>query len=232
MKHCLALRHVFFEDLGVFADPLCDHGYAIHYLNVPIKELDPEVVLATDLLVVLGGPVGAGQTDRYPWLAAEISAVSRRLAARRPTLGVCLGAQLMATALGAAIVSAAEVELGWSELVLSHEGRKSPLAALDSHPVLHWHGDRFDLPVGAVSLASTPQCPHQAFAVGDYALALQFHAEIDRALFEHWLVGNAAELSSLGLHPETLREATRRHGPETAMAARAMIGAWLGRLGP
>lgn len=227
MKLCLVLRHVHFEDLGVFAEPIRHGGYAIRYVDTPVEALDAEAALNADLLVVLGGPIGAGDAGRYPWLAVELADVSRRLAAKRPTLGICLGSQLMATALGAAVVTASEVEIGWSELVLSSNGRASSFAALSDVPVFHWHGDRFELPEGATSLASTALCPHQAFAVGRHALALQFHAEVDPALFEHWLVGNAAELVVLGVHPEALRAATRRYGAAAAIAAQAMIGTWL-----
>ncbi len=231
MPTAIALRHVDFEDLGLFAAPLAARGYTIDYIDTPHAPLDREAVAAADVLVVLGGPMAAYETDRYPWLADELAAIERRLAAGRPTLGVCLGAQLMARALGATVARAPAVELGWSPLTLSAAGLESPLAGLDGVAVLHWHGDRFNLPPGAVGLAATPPCPHQAFAVGRHALALQFHAEVDPARIEAWIAGNSADLAAAGIAPEALRAATVAYGPRVAAVAPAMIDAWLDRLG-
>lgn len=227
---CIALRHVYFEDLGLFAEPLRRRGYTIRYIDTPVEPIDFRETHAADLLIVLGGPVGIGQRNAYPWLESEIAAVMARLATGRPTLGICLGAQIIASALGAAVVAAATTELGWAPLELSAEGFASPLSVLDGLPVLHWHGDGFELPSGARSLASTLLCPHQAFAVGDHVLGLLFHAEVDPAMFEHWLVGNAAELTDLGIGPGELRRATDVHGGAMIPAASAMVEQWLDTL--
>ena len=227
MKTCLALRHVGFEDLGLFAEPIRRRGYAVRYVDIPVEALETAAAVEADLVVALGGPVGVYQADLFPWLGVERAALSARLAAQRPTLGICLGAQLMAAALGADIAPGLAPEIGWSPVELSTAGRASLLAVLDGLPVLHWHGDCFALPDGATSFASTPLCPHQAFACGDYALALQFHAEVDPARFEHWLVGNAGQLVDLGLDPETLRRDMRTHGAAMIRAAPALIEGWL-----
>lgn len=230
MKTCLVLRHVGFEDLGLFAAPIRQRGYAIRYIDTPVEALDGASAIDADLLIVLGGPIGANQAELFPWLGDELRALSIRLAERRPTLGICLGAQLMAAALGAEISSGPAPEIGWSPLELSAKGRASPLAVLDGVSVLHWHGDRFALPAGADSLASTPLCPHQAFALDSHALALQFHAEVDPARFEHWLVANASELAAVGLTPDALRRDTYAHAAATRRAAPALIDAWLAGL--
>ena len=227
MKHCLALRHVLFEDLGLFAEPLRRHGYHIRYIDTPLEELGPDEAIDADLLVALGGPVGVHDMGAYPWLAPELQAIAGRLASNRPTLGVCLGAQLMAASLGAAVVKSQAVEIGWAPLDLNRAGISSPLAFLEDLPVLHWHGDRFELPDGAVDLASTALCPYQAFAVGRHGLALQFHAEVNPTRFEHWLVANAAELSGQGLEPAELRRSTLLHGAAVTRAAPKMIDAWV-----
>lgn len=230
MKHCLALRHVTFEDLGAYAAPIVAAGYAIRVCDTPVAAIGVDDALAADLLVVLGGPVGVGDAAHLPWLAAERDLVAARLAAERPTLGVCLGAQLMAAALGAAVVRAPAVEIGWSPLTLPAAGQTSPLAALAGLPVLHWHGDRFDLPAGAIRLAATDLCPTQAFAVGAHALALQFHAEVEPARFEDWLAGNAAELTALAIAPARLRAAAGIHAAAAASAGAAMVRDWLAAL--
>ena len=173
----LALRHVAFEDLGLLAPWLERRGHAIRYAEAPtddVARIDP---LAPDLLVVLGGPIGAYEEAQYPFLVPELRLLERRLAAGRPTLGLCLGAQLMARALGARVYPGKAKEIGWSALSLAPAGRESCLRHLEATPVLHWHGDTFDLPERAVRLASTALTENQAFAWGDAALALQFHAE-------------------------------------------------------
>lgn len=227
MKICLALRHVGFEDLGLFAEPIRRRGYAIRYVDMPVEALEVAAVVDADLVVALGGPVGVYQADLFPWLGVEREALAARLAADHPTLGVCLGAQLMAAALGTDVAPGPAPEIGWAPLELSAAGRASPLGVLDGLPVLHWHGDSFALPSGATSLASTSLCPHQAFARGDRALGLQFHAEVDPARFEHWLVGNAGQLAALDLHPDTLRQGMRTHGAAMIRAAPALVHGWL-----
>lgn len=227
MKQCLALRHVPFEDLGLFAEPLRRQGYNIKYNDTPIEPLQADEAADADLLVILGGPISAIQLEAQPWLAAEFKVVAARLSERRPTLGICLGAQLMAKALGAAVVRASAQEIGWAPIVLTGEGADSPLSAIEGLRVLHWHEDRFELPIDAVSLAATPLCPHQAFAVGRHALALQFHAEVVPGLFEAWLVGNASEFETNGIDPEELRRGMQRNGPVLVTASQTMISEWL-----
>lgn len=230
-KLCLALRHMPFEDLGLLAEPLRRRGYRVRYVDTPVEALEVDPAVDADLVVALGGPVAAYQADRYPWLKQETAALAARLEARRPTLGICLGAQLMATALGARVAPAPALEIGWAPLGLTEAGRASPLACLEGLPVLHWHGDRFGLPAGAENLASTPLCPHQAFAFGSYALGLQFHVEVDPARFEHWLVAGAGELASAGIVPDELRRGIRRHGAAMLKAAPALLDAWLEAIG-
>lgn len=223
------IRHVHFEDLGSIAPVLEARGYHIRYLQAgtdPLDTLDP---LAPDLLVVLGGPIGVYETDDYPVIAQETALVARRLAAGRPTLGICLGAQVMAAALGAKVYPGPAKEIGWAPITLTEAGRNSPLAPLaeDGGMVLHWHGDTFDLPPGAELLASTPLCRHQAYRIGATALAFQFHPEALAARFEEWLIGHAAEIAGAKLSPSTLRADTARWGESLERRAQRCFGAWM-----
>ncbi len=227
-RRAVALRHVAFEDLGVLAPLLREHDYEIDYLDVGIDPLTPDALLAPDLLVVLGGPIGVYQEDSYPFLVDEIEGIGRRLAAGRVTLGVCLGAQLMARALGAEVRATGRTEIGYSPLTLTEAGAASVLAPLNGVSVLHWHGDEFAIPDGATRLASTPGFPHQAFQFADHGLGLQFHLEADYRRIESWLVGHAHELGAAGLDPTVLRADAAVYGPRLADAARQVFEAWLG----
>lgn len=225
-----AIRHIGFEDLGSFATPMQEGGYDIDYIDVAERSLATLDPLGADLLVVLGGPIGVYDHDAYPVVTDEIQLLQARLAADRPTLGICLGAQLMAAALGARVYPARAREIGWSVLDLSDMTTPNPLAVLDGIPVLHWHGDTFDLPAGATVLASTPLCANQAFSRGPNILGLQFHPEVLGARFEHWLLGHASELATAGISPGVLRQDARRYAAGLEQAGAALLTSWLSRL--
>lgn len=228
MSAAIAIRHVSFEDLGVFAEPLSARGLDVRYLDAGMDDIAGIDALSPALLVVLGGPIGAYEEEQYPFLSDTLRLTRTRLAAGRPVFGLCLGAQIMARALGARVYpGAAGKEIGWGPVTLAEHGRRGQLAALEGVPVLHWHGDTFDLPDGAVRLASTPAYENQAFSLGTHALGLQFHAEVDGAGFERWLIGHACEIAAAGLSPAALRADTRRYATAAAEAGRSMLAAWL-----
>ncbi|KQT42085.1 glutamine amidotransferase [Aureimonas sp. Leaf454] len=231
-KTTLVLRHVHFEDLGSFAGPLQDAGYDIRYSEVDDPDFCAGDPLQPDLLVVLGGPVGVYEGEAYPFIAVEREFIRARLREGRPTLGVCLGAQLIASALGADVFSSGVKEIGFSPLRLTAEGATGPLRHLASLPVLHWHGDTYDLPAGAANLASTAFIENQAFAIGSNVLGLQFHAEVETSRgFERWLVGHAGSCpgtwcrnTDLG-RAELFRQAART-GSLTRGLSRSCPGTW------
>jgi GMP synthase (glutamine-hydrolysing) len=229
MPTAIAIRHVAFEDLDAFAPALAARGYKVSYRDAPTDDLAGADVADCDLLVVLGGPIGAYEEDRYPFLKSEIGAIEKRLTSAKPVLGICLGAQLMARALGAKVYASGFKEIGWAGLGLSAGGRASPLAKLaPGTRVLHWHGDTFDLPSGAMHLASTPRTPNQAFAVGRHALALQFHLEVTSGGLERWLVGHAVEISATPrVTVPRLRADAAKFAAETVPQGRAALDAWL-----
>lgn len=224
----LVVQHLAFEDLGSFGPVLAEGGWHIDMRQAGVDDLSD--LVSADLVVVLGGPIGVYETQTYPFLREELRLIAQRLADERPTLGICLGAQLMAGALGARVYPGGYKEIGWSPLQLTDAGQISCLRHVQDLPVLHWHGDTFDLPEGAVRLASTPHYANQAFAIGSHALGLQCHPEADGARFERWLIGHAAELNAAGLSITTLREEATRFAPGLEAAAQAMLRDWLAQL--
>jgi GMP synthase (glutamine-hydrolysing) len=229
IKKCLAVRHVAFEDLGLLGPLVAACGYGVRYHDAGIQPFDAETLLAPDLLIVLGGPIGVYERDSYPFIADEVAAIAVRLEADKPMLGICLGAQMMAAALGARVAPGPVKEIGWAPLTLTADGQKSVLAPLGATPVLHWHGDNCELPTGCTRLASTPHCPVQAFARTPSQLALQFHLETEPARFESWLVGHTVELGKAGVDPRQLRTQARTVGPATRELGQKVLAAWLDR---
>jgi|SoiMethySBSTD1v2_1073268.scaffolds.fasta_scaffold09732_8 GMP synthase (glutamine-hydrolysing) len=226
-KVAAAIRHIAFEDLGSLSEVLEEHGYRYRYLEAGVDALDGAVAREADLLIVLGGPISAYEEHLYPFLSDELALLERRLADDRPTLGICLGAQLMARALGARVYAGGKKEIGFFPITLSELGEAGPLGALRC-PVLHWHGDTFDLPAGAVHLASSELYRQQAFRWKTRGLALQFHVEAMR--LERWFIGHAGELAATGIDVRELRAAAARHATDLEHAGRRALGAWLGTL--
>jgi GMP synthase (glutamine-hydrolysing) len=210
-KTLVALRHLEFEDLGLIEPFLIQRGWRISYCDVGVNDLSATDIRNADLLAVLGGPIGAEDDALYPFLADEVSLIKERLTAQKPILGICLGAQLMARALGASVRPMRQKEIGYSPVILTESARKSPLAHIGNQPVLHWHGDQFSMPHGVESLACTSACPHQAFMIGSHAMAWQFHLEVDANRIEQWLIGHCGELSQVGIDRQQLRAAANLH---------------------
>ncbi|MFZ6655709.1 glutamine amidotransferase [Undibacterium sp. TJN19] len=231
MKTALAITHVAYEDLGSLAPALTKAGFDIRLMDACTSDLHAVDALAPDLLVMLGGPIGVYEREAYPFIDAEIELLRTRLAAKLPTLGICLGAQLMAAALGARVYPGTQgKELGWSALQAGAHHQDHPWFSgvlMDGLPVLHWHGDTFDLPAGAVQLAATPQYAHQAFALENHALALQFHPEVTPQGLECWYVGNASELAHAGIDVVKLRAEGQRFCPAMQEAASRFWEQWL-----
>jgi GMP synthase (glutamine-hydrolysing) len=233
-RTCLALQHVSFEDLGSLAPVLHASGFDIRYRQAGVDDLSSPQARAewrdADLVVVLGGPIGVYEADRYPFISDELARIRERLAAGKPLVGVCLGAQMIAAASGQRVYPGPAKEIGWDALLLTPEGQASCWSALAAceHQVLHWHGDTFDLPEGAKLLASTRLVPHQVFAIGQHVLGLQCHLEAQGSQIERWLIGHTAELSATGMDLHKLRADTRLWGERLEQAAQAAFLNWLG----
>jgi GMP synthase (glutamine-hydrolysing) len=232
-REVLAIRHVHFEDLGSLEQVLGERAWFVRYLDVGHGRIEAPNPAAPALTVVLGGPIAAYDDAAYPTLKPLLNLIEKRIEAGRPTLGICLGAQLIARALGARVYPAQRKEIGWVPLTLTDAGRNSPVRHLDGEHVsmLHWHGDTFDLPVDAVRLASTLDCENQAFSWGPHVLGFQCHPEVRGDRFERWLIGHAGEIASTaGLDAPSLRADTARLAPTLEAAARKTFGEWLDAL--
>jgi GMP synthase (glutamine-hydrolysing) len=228
-RSALVLRHVAFEDLGLLAPILHDAGWIAAYCDASTQDLGDPSIEQADLLIALGGPIGVYETHRFPFLLKEIALLERRLAKDRPTLGICLGAQLMAKALGSRVFPGLAKEIGWGRVELTDDGQASSLRPLadEGAVVLHWHGDTFDLPDGAVRLASNAAYENQAFAYGERSMALQFHVEVDPQRLEEWYVGHAVELSAAGVSVPDLRIRTAAIASQLRVQATRIFNKWL-----
>lgn len=232
MKTALAIRHIAFEDLGLLEPLLQARGYSIQYHDAAADCDTPAAAHDVDLLVVLGGPMDADDFVGHPNLRQEVEALRERHRRDLPTLGICLGAQLMALALDGAVRPMPLKEIGFAPVRMAGHSADSALAGLgDEDRVLHWHGDEILLPPGIATLASTAACAAQAFQWSPRGLALQFHLEADPARIGEWTRGHAAELAACGIDGAALvREATALRSVMPAVAARVM-GRWLDTLG-
>lgn len=198
-----AIQHLAFEDLGAWEDVFYQLGLRVRYFEAGIDDLT-KALQYEGLTVILGGPIGVYECDDYPFLQQEIDLLKVRLEKNLPTLGICLGAQLIASALGAKVYAGHQKEIGWSTLNIL-ELPNNPLMHLKEIEVLHWHGDTFDLPEQAELLASSSLYSNQAFRVGSNILALQFHAEVASDSLEKWLIGHSCELRHANIDIPNLR---------------------------
>jgi GMP synthase (glutamine-hydrolysing) len=233
-KLALAVRHVHFEDCGTLGDVLVERGFTVRYLEAGRHALNNLDVATADLVISLGGPIAVYDGDRYPWIRDELNLIERSLARQKPILGICLGAQIVAHALGARVYPAPIKELGWKPLLLTEEGKTSAIASLapEVTSLLHWHGDTFELPQRATLLASTLEAPHQIFEWGNRVLAFQCHPEIRASDIEAWLIGHACEIAGTpGTNVEQLRRDTARFAPALARQSRRAFNDWLTSVG-
>ena len=221
-------QHVECEPLGTFAHGLAAHGFTAEYVRLFAGETIPTDWTTARALIFLGGPMSVNDEDRYAYLAEEKTIIRQALRQHIPVLGVCLGAQLLAAAAGARVFPGVRPEIGWEAVTLSDAGRDDPLLAgvAELGAVFHWHGETFDLPAGAVRLASSVVTPNQAFRLGDGAYGLQFHVEVDAQMIDEWV---RTYPNDLGADPSA---AARRIAADTTLhlaALQAAAGALINR---
>lgn len=220
MKRAICLQHVAFEGPGVFADLLGSRGFVIAKHLVPRAGLPPD---PGDVLLVMGGPMSVNDPDQ--WIAAELAFIRAAVENGTPILGVCLGAQLLAKALGAQVAPGPGVEIGMTPIRLTDQGREDPVfqALPDPFEVFQWHGEAFDLPDGAIPLASSYLFPLQAFRFGSNAYGVLFHLEMQRDGIEALCQECPEDVAKSGQDQASLLRHAESHLPRLHSVADRLI---------
>ncbi len=226
----LVLQHLDIEPPALIADCLLKAGHSLEIIHIHKGNPIPHTLKGYAGLIVMGGPMSASD-DRLPFIANEISLLQQAIAQDSPVLGICLGAQLLAKAAGAEIVSSPKRELGWYPLLATSDGKIDALfSSLPTEGlfVFQWHGETFSLPREAMLLASCPEVPHQAFRLGTRQYGLQFHVEVDEAIIGLWTMAGDDERKFLGINGVTeLELMTPKHLATMRAFCRQMMRSWL-----
>ncbi len=207
----IVVRHVPFEHLGLIAPTLESRGIPFEYADLFREPADAPRVEDADGLIFMGGPMSAN--DDLPYIRRELSIIRNAASAGKPVLGICLGAQLIAKALGARVYRNPTKEIGWYPVFWTGAAaRDSMFAGLSgSDTVFHWHGETFDLPAGAAWLARSEACRHQAFRWGSNIYGVQFHLEVTPEMIADWVAQdlNSGDVRELGSLPDAQANAER-----------------------
>lgn len=223
----VVLRHLMFEGLGALAQCLSKRNYQVIYIDVGVDDFDTEFLNA-DLMIILGGPISVYDEVHYPFLKEEVEFIRMRLDLKLPTLGICLGAQLIAKACGALVKPLGETEIGFFPISIVDNAPNTIFnGSHDDMFVLHWHGDTFDLPTNASLLASSKACVNQAFSIGKHIIGLQFHLEIDCRYIEQWLIGHTLELNKAEIDPNLIRDQAKEYGALIYEQTENILGTWI-----
>ena len=230
MAKILVLQHHPAENLGAIADALEEAALAWQYVRVFDGASIPKEMRGAGGLIVMGGPESVYQLDRFPYLRDEIALIENALSAGKPILGVCLGSQLLAAALGAEVRRGEQREIGWFPVRLGDaDGEDRLLRDLPREFVAaHWHSDVFDLPRGAVALASSERTPVQAYRHGDKAYGLLFHAEMTREILGALIAEFGEGLKRIGLDGGAIMLEAERHLPALGRVGSTIFSRWAG----
>lgn len=217
MRNLLVIQHVPHERLGTFEEGFKAAGCALRPFKVYEADAAWPALAEIGGIVSMGGPMSVYEQAAYPWMAKELALLREAVSQGVPVLGVCLGAQMLAAALGASVTKSPQKEIGWYPIMREPQADGDPLveAFSQTETVFQWHGDTFALPTGAVRLASSPLCPEQAFRHRDNVYGLQFHVEVTEAMIRAWMRTpvNKAELASLRgqIDPLSIRRQSPQH---------------------
>jgi len=228
MAEILVFQHVAPETAGRIGDAVVAAGHTLRVVRSFAGEPVPPSLGTAAGLVVMGGPMGVYEREQYPYLHAELRLIEQALRSARPLLGVCLGSQLLAHALGAGVRPGPSKEIGWHELTLYPEAADDLMLSSAPHSFtgLHWHGDVFDLPAGAVGLARSAQTSWQAFRYGPSAWGLLFHMEVTQLLVAAMVQAFPDELAAAGLDGREIVAQGAKHLPTLERIATPAFARW------
>jgi len=228
----LVLQHVAPETPGRIGEAAVAAGHTLRIVRSFLGEPVPKTLESAAGLVVMGGPMGVYERDRFPFLHDELRLIEQTLRLEYPLLGVCLGSQLLAHALGAGVRPGLKKEIGWHGLTLREAAASDPVlsAAPRTFTALHWHGDVFDLPEGAVDLGRSSQTALQAFRYGPNAWGLLFHMEVTQAMVAAMVEAFPEELTEAGLAGHELRTQAAAHLPTLERIGRGVFTRFVERL--
>ena len=195
----IIIKHIDIEGPGTIGDFLDCNDIPYRVIDIFNGEPLPDSLSEISAVIVLGGPMNVYEEDKYPFLKQEDEFLKEVIEEGLPTLGFCLGAQLIAKAKGAIVKKAPQKEIGWFKILLNRNGSSDPL--FQEFPgevdVFQWHGDTFDIPDGAVKLAESELCSNQAFRIGNNIYGLQFHVEVTDEMIYQWIDAYRDEVDSL-----------------------------------
>lgn len=224
------IQHVPFEGLGRIEEWIRSNGHSAHRCR--IFEGDPlPAAAAVDLLIVMGGPMSVNQEDQFPWLREEKRRIRDVIELGTPVLGICLGAQLIASAMGEKVYPAPAAEVGWLPVKVNEEQKSDVFRCVDELIVFQWHGETFDLPAGAVLLASSEACKNQMFLLGKNVIGMQFHLETTPESAELLIENCPEDLAGGGRYVQSAATIAGRT-PQRAIAAEKYLLQILDYLAP
>jgi GMP synthase (glutamine-hydrolysing) len=229
MKQVIVLQHLADEGLGTIAEALDGWGISALTIRIFDGEKVPARIEKADGLIVLGGPVGVYEAATYPYLSDEIELIKDALKEIKPVLGICLGSQLLAAALGAKVYKSERQEIGWRPVKSYAAAARNDLlwnAVENQFTAFHWHGDVFELPAGAVSLASSSLTEHQAFRYGKNAYGILFHPEATREIIFSMTRDFADEAAQAGIAPAQILADTEKHLSTFKATADKIFNGW------
>jgi GMP synthase (glutamine-hydrolysing) len=234
MSKILVLQHHPGETLGVISEALQSAALAWQYVRSYAGQPVPANLKGAEGLIVMGGPQGVYEQDKYPYLRDEIALVRSAVSEGKPVLGICLGSQVIAAALGARVAPAAAREMGWYPVRLAAAARDDRLfsGVPEVFTACHWHGDIFDLPAGATALASSEMSACQAFRYGDNVYAILFHVEITEPILDGWVRGSAAELAREQIDSDAILADAGRRVSAMEPIAETIFGRWAALVRP
>jgi GMP synthase - Glutamine amidotransferase domain len=238
MNKVLVCQHVGYEILGTLNPLFKSEGFRLRYVNFGRFPQEQPRMKGYNGLVLLGGPMNVDQIEHHPHLQHEVDMIREAVDLGMPVLGICLGSQLIARALGAEVKPNPKKEIGWHEVRLTEAGTSDPVLRhfQASERIFHWHGDTFDIPAGATHLAESAGCRNQAFRFGEKIYGLQFHLEVDEPLIERWLQvpRYQEELKPLSAetNAEKILQETRAFVERSKQLSRQTFGEFLRLFGP